>query len=60
MAVEGCDYEKVEGIKLDLGTFCNKIIHSYIWTIVYSRGKVYGIALASDKEKAKELYMLKL
>lgn len=58
MAVEDYDYEKVEGIKLDLGTLCNKIIHSYIWTIVYSRGKVYGIAVASDKDKVKELYML--
>ena len=60
MAVEDYDYEKVEGIKLDLGTLCNKIIHSYIWTVLYSRGKVYGIAVASDKEKAKGLYVLKL
>ena len=60
MAVEDYDYEKAEEIKLDLEKLCNKIIHSYIWTIVYSHGKVYGIAVASDREKAKEIYLLKL
>ena len=60
MAVEDYDYEKAEEINLDLVTLCNKIIHSYIWTIIYSHGKVYGIAVASDKEKEKEIYVLQL
>ena len=60
MAVENYDYEKVEEIKLDLDILCNKIIHSYILTVIYSSKRVYGIAVASDKEKTKLIYMLKL
>ena len=54
------DNQNAENIQLDLDILCNKIIHSYIWSVVYSDKRVYGVAFASDKEKTKELYLLKI
>ena len=56
------DYKKATEIKLDIDILCNKIIHSYVWSIVYSdiSKKIYGVAFASDKEKNKELYLMKV
>ena len=60
VTVENYDYKNAKDIKMDLDQLCNKIIHSYVWSIVYSGRKVHGIAFASDKEKTDKLFVLKI
>lgn len=60
VSVEDYDNESAQEIKLDLDILCNKIIHSYIWSIVYLGKKTYGVGFASDKEKVEKLYLLKM
>lgn len=60
VTVEDYDYKNAKDIKMDLDQLCNKIIHSYVWSIVYSGKEVYGVAFASDKEKTDKLYLLRL
>lgn len=38
---------------------CNQIIHSYAWGIVYqSKKRIYGVLVASDREKEKDVFLL--
>lgn len=55
------DYESAKNVQYDLSIMCNKIIHSNIWSIVYDgRKRMDSIAFSSDKEKAKESYVIEL
>ena len=60
VSVEDYDYSKAKDIKMDLDQLCNKVIHSYVWSVVYSGKDVHGVVFASDKEKTDKLYLLKL
>lgn len=48
--------------EIELNKLCNQIIHSYVWSVSYSKQskKLNGLLFASDKAKAKELYLLEL
>lgn len=48
--------------EIELNKLCNQIIHSYVWSVSYSKQskKLNGMLFASDKAKTKELYLLEL
>lgn len=54
------DYSKTEKIEMDINYICNQIIHSYVWSVVYSNKKLFGVLFASDTKKDKEIYLLKI
>ena len=54
------DTEHGEQIELPLSQVCNQLIHSYVWGIVHSGKRIYGVMTASDKFKEKEVYLLKI
>ena len=57
---EDYDYSSATEIKYDLAVFCSKIIHSYVWSCVYKDKWIYAIAFASDTDKEKEIFLLKV
>ena len=54
------DYDTKNAIDstLSLFTACNQIIHSYAWGIIYSEKHIYGVLMASDREKEKDIILL--
>lgn len=53
------DYKKED---VSLKNCCNWMIHSYVWNLMYDKvpGKVVGFAVASDFDKVKCLYLVRL
>lgn len=46
---------------LPLAQICNQIIHSYSWAIIHEgKRRIYGVLLASDKEKEKDIFLLSI
>ncbi len=58
------DYDTKNGeeTKLPLKNVCNQFIHSYVWGVVHfgKKNKLYGAMFASDSEKEKCAYMIKI
>lgn len=54
------DTKSAEQIELPLTQVCNQLIHSYVWGVVHSEKRVYGVMTASDWFKEKEAYLLKI
>ena len=54
------DLKNSKIIDLSLKALCDQFIHSYVWGIVYSNKQIYGAIFASDKQKEKSAYLLKI
>ena len=54
------DTKNGKAIDVSLKELCNQFIHSYVWGIVYSNKQIYGAIFASDKQKEKSAYLLKI
>ena len=57
------DTKHCESADLPLKEACNQIIHSFVWSPVHSGKKsdiIYGAMFASDREKEKCAYLLKI
>ena len=54
------DYNTKNAIddNISLFTACNQIIHSYAWSVIYRRKRIFGVLLASDREKEKDILLL--
>ena len=54
------DYDTKNAIDdtISLYTACAQIIHSYAWGVIYSGKRIYGVLLASDREKEKDILLL--
>ncbi len=54
------DYDTKNAIEGEISLFevCNQVIHSYVWGVVYSGKPIYGVLLASDWKKEKEVLLL--
>jgi hypothetical protein len=54
------DYKNKAQEKIELNKLCNQIIHSFVWSVAYEQKskKIHGVLFASDKEKAKVMYLL--
>lgn len=41
---------------------CNQLIHSYVWCLLHNKHNdtLYGVFFASDKDKEKHVYLLKI
>lgn len=53
------DMQHAESNQLYLSQVCNQIIHSYTWAVVHSGKKnIYGVLVASDQEKEKDIILL--
>lgn len=55
------DYDMKNGQADDLPLMqiCNQIIHSYAWAVVYQgKNGIYGVLLASDREKETDIILL--
>lgn len=55
---ENYDYKKAVTKEIGLNKLCNQIIHSYVWSVVHSQNKIYGVMFASDKYKTDGAYLL--
>ena len=51
-------YGKGEFKGYPIRQICNQIIHSYIWTMTYKTGKLYGLAVSSDRYTTESLYII--
>ena len=51
-------YGKGEFKGYPIWQICNQIIHSYIWTMTYKTGKLYGLAVSSDRYTTESLYII--
>lgn len=60
MILSDYDTKNAGQIELPLTQVCNQLIHSYVWGVVHSGNKVYGVMTASDRFKEKEAYLLKI
>ena len=57
--LEDYDLQHAESDQLYLSQVCNQIIHSYTWAVVYSGKRyIYGVLVASDREKEKDNILL--
>ena len=58
------DYDTKNGLKIELSLkkVCNQFVHSYVWGVVHygKKNKLYGAMFASDSEKEKCVYLIKL
>lgn len=61
MFLQDYDIKHAEEIEITLRDTCNQIIHSYVWNIIYQgMNKIYGVAVASDRAKEKDLFLLRI
>lgn len=50
------DFEKPRKRTTSLPFLCNQVIHSYVFSLLFSEGgKLAGILVASDRERSREL-----
>lgn len=54
------DTKNGKAIDVSLKELCNQFIHSYVWGIVHNNKQIYGAIFASDKQKDKSAYLLKI
>ena len=47
-------------VTVEAKTICNSIVHSYIWNLACNNKRIVGFLTASDYDKEKKLYFVKL
>lgn len=62
ICVEDYDLPNDKKKEVRLKDCCNWMIHAYIWDLLYERkpDKAVGFGVASDRNKTKELYLVRL